>query len=203
MSSKAVAIYARVSTDKQNVDMQLSQLRDFVKRSGWKLYKEFIDEGFTGKHTARPAFAAMMKEAGQKKFDVLLVWKLDRLGRSLKDLINTLDELGHLGVAFVSYDDRHLNTTTPAGMLMFHMIAAVAEFEREIIRERVIAGLENARRKGKQLGRRPVPPYVLEKARELRAQGLSFAKIGKRLGVSGDVIRKRLPCKGYSKDFSD
>jgi len=193
--SKVVAIYARVSTDKQNVDMQLSQLRDFVKRLGWNLHKEFIDEGFTGKHTSRPAFAAMMKEASQKKFDILLVWKLDRLGRSLKDLINTLDELGLLGVDFVSYDDRHLNTTTPAGKLMFHMIAAVAEFEREIIRERVIAGLENARRKGKRLGRRPVPPYVLEKAQKLRAQGLSFAKIGRQLGVSGDVIRKRLPKK--------
>lgn len=195
MQQKIVAIYARVSTDRQKVAMQLEELRAFAQRSGWIIFKEFTDEGFTGKHTQRPAYNAMMKEARHRKFDVLLVWKLDRLSRSMKDLINTLDELRHLGVDFVSYDDRQLDTTTPAGKLMFHMIAAVAEFEREIIRERVIAGLESAKRKGKRLGRPPVAPLVLERGKALRKQGLSFAAIGKQLGVSGDVIRKRLNAK--------
>ena len=92
---KTVVIYARVATDKQKVDMQLNELKDFIKRSGWKIYKEFIDEGYTGSNTKRPAFTEMMNEAKKKKFDILLVWKLDRLSRLLKDLINTLDELGN------------------------------------------------------------------------------------------------------------
>lgn len=192
MKHTIAAIYARVSTDRQTVAMQLEALRDFARRSGWTIYREFTDEGFSGKHTTRPAFAAMMEAAHHRKFDVLVVWKLDRLSRSMKDLINTLDELRHLGIDFVSFDDRHLDTTTPAGKLMFHMVAAVAEFEREIIRERVIAGLASAKRKGKRLGRPPVAPYLLERAQALRAAGLSFAQIGKRLGISGDVIRKRM-----------
>ena len=93
-TKKSVAIYARVSTDKQKVDMQLVELRDYVKRAGWKIYKEFIDEGYTGKNTSRPAFKEMMDLARQRKFNVLLVWKLDRLSRSLKDLINTPGRTG-------------------------------------------------------------------------------------------------------------
>jgi DNA invertase Pin-like site-specific DNA recombinase len=139
--SKTVAIYARVSTDKQKVDMQLNELRDFVNRSGWKVYREFIDEGYTGSNTKRPAFSEMRHEARKRKFDILLVWKLDRLSRSLKDLINTLDELGHLGINFISYDN-NLDTTTPTGKLVFQIIGAVAEFEKDIIRERVVAGLK-------------------------------------------------------------
>ena len=188
---KSVAIYARVSTDKQAVDMQLTELRDYAKRAGWKIFWEFTDEGFTGKNTIRPAFKEMMDLARQRKFDVLLVWKLDRLSRSLKDLINTLDELGHLGIDFNSYDNK-IDTSTPTGKLVFQIIGAVAEFERDIISERVKAGLRNAKRKGKRLGRPPVSPVVIKKARELRADGLSYRKIGKRLGISEGMVRKGL-----------
>jgi DNA invertase Pin-like site-specific DNA recombinase len=94
----------------------------------------------------------MISDSKKRKFDILLVWKLDRLSRSLKDLINTLDELGHLGINFISYDN-NLDTTTPTGKLVFQIIGAVAEFEKDIIRERVVAGLSNAKQKGKQLGR--------------------------------------------------
>ena len=188
---KSVAIYARVSTDKQAVDVQLTELRDYVKRAGWKIFREFTDEGFTGKNTSRPAFKEMMDLARQRKFDVLLVWKLDRLSRSLKDLINTLDELGHLGIDFNSYDNK-IDTSTPTGKLVFQIIGAVAEFERDIISERVRAGLRNAKRKGKRLGRPPVSPVVIKKARELRAEGLSYRKIGKRLGISEGMVRKGL-----------
>ena len=109
-----VAIYARVSTDKQKVDMQISDLQEFVQRAGWTVYREFIDNGFTGKDTARPAFKEMMDEARQRKFDVLLVWKLDRLSRSLKDLIQTLDELGHLDIDFISMTTRSIPAAPPA-----------------------------------------------------------------------------------------
>ena len=112
---KSVAIYARVSTERQTVDMQLAELREYIQRAGWKVYREFVDEGYTGKNTARPAFKEIMNEARRRKFDVLLVWKLDRLSRSLKDLISTLDELGHLDIDFISYDNK-IDTSSPTGV---------------------------------------------------------------------------------------
>lgn len=186
-----VAIYARVSTDKQKVDMQLNQLREFVERSGWIIYQEYIDQSYTGANTSRPAFLEMTIAARKRKFDVLLVWKLDRLSRSLKDLINTLDELGSFGIDFVSYDN-NLDTSTPTGKLVFQIVGAVAEFEKDIIRERVIAGLANAKQKGKRLGRPPVSDDLCKKAVELRSKGLSFRKIGQTLSINEGTIRKRL-----------
>ncbi len=191
MKKKTVAIYARVSTDKQKVDMQLQELQSFIKRSGWKLHKKYIDHGYTGSNTKRPDFSNMMIDARQRKFDILVVWKLDRLSRSLKDLINTLDELGHLGIDFISYDN-HLDTSTPTGKLVFQIVGAVAEFEKDIISERVKAGLQNAKSKGKQLGRPSVPEYVLDQAKVLREQGVSFRTIEKKLGLGEGTIRKRL-----------
>jgi len=188
---KTVAIYARVSTDKQKVDMQLGELQQFAARSGWTIYKEYIDQSFTGANTNRPAFLDMMEAARKRKFDVLLVWKLDRLSRSLKDLINTLDELGSCGIDFVSYDN-NLDTSTPTGKLVFQIVGAVAEFEKDIIRERVVAGLANARLKGKRLGRPPKSAALYEKAKIMRSEGLSFRNIGEQLGVDEGTIRKRL-----------
>jgi DNA invertase Pin-like site-specific DNA recombinase len=188
---KQAVIYARVSTDKQKVDMQLNELRQFADRSGWKIYEEYIDQSFTGANTNRPAFLSMMDAARKRKFDMLLVWKLDRLSRSLKDLINTLDELGSCGIDFVSYDN-NLDTSTPTGKLVFQIVGAVAEFEKDIIRERVIAGLANARLKGKRLGRPPKAEAIYEKARIMRLEGFSFRKIGKEFGVDEGTIRKRL-----------
>jgi DNA invertase Pin-like site-specific DNA recombinase len=133
----------------------------------------------------------MMEEARKRKFKMLVVWKLDRLSRSLKDLINTLDELGSLGIDFVSYDN-NLDTSTPTGKLVFQIVGAVAEFEKDIIKERVIAGLANARRKGKRLGRPPVDPDLYARAKELRYQGLSFRKIAQGLKIDEGTIRKRL-----------
>ncbi len=129
-------------------------------------------------NTNRPAFSQMMDDAKKRKFNVLLAWKLDRSSRSLKDLISTLDELGSLGIDFVSYAN-NLDTSRPTGKLVFQIVGAVAEFEKDIIRERVIAGLANARRKGQRLGRPPVPADLYDKAQELRRQGLSFRKIGR------------------------
>jgi DNA invertase Pin-like site-specific DNA recombinase len=188
---KTAAIYARFSTDKQKVEMQLNELRQFAARSGWRIQREYIDQSFNGANNNRPAFTEMMEQARKRKFNVLLVWKLDRLSRSLKDLINTLDELGSLGIDFVSYDN-NLDTSTLTGKLVFQIVGAVAEFEKDIIKERVIAGLANARRKGKRLGRPPLGQEVYEKAKELRQQNLSFRKIGKELGIDEGTIRKRI-----------
>jgi DNA invertase Pin-like site-specific DNA recombinase len=188
---KTVGIYARVSTDKQAVDMQLVELRDFAKRSGWKIFREYMDQGYTGGNTKRPAFLEMMTDANKKKFDILLVWKLDRLSRSLRDLISTLDELGSLGIDFISYDNQ-LNTCTPTGKLTFQIIGAVAEFEKDIARERVMAGLANARLRGKRLGRPPIPAALYDKTKTLRQKGLSFRKIGQKLGVDVATIRKKI-----------
>ena len=190
-TNKTVAIYARVSTDKQKVDMQLRELRLFVKRSGWTIYNEYIDHGFTGANTNRPAFNIMMDEAKKRKFNILLIWKLDRLSRSMKDLINTLDELGHYGINFISYDN-NLDTTTPTGKLVFHVIGAVAEFEKDIIRDRVIAGLAHAKSQGKRLGRPPLSDAKLTEAKKLLKQGLSMRAVEKKLGVGEGTIRKKL-----------
>ena len=189
--TKTVAIYARVSTDRQKVDMQINELRQFAARSGWNIYEEYIDQNYSGGNTKRPAFTAMMDAARKRKFDLLLVWKLDRLSRSLKDLIVTLDELGSCGIDFVSYDN-NLDTSTPTGKLVFQIVGAVAEFEKEIIRERVVAGLATARNKGKRLGRPPVSRYVYDQALKMRSDGLSYRNIGKVLGIDEGTIRKRV-----------
>jgi DNA invertase Pin-like site-specific DNA recombinase len=192
---KTVAIYARVSTDRQSTESQLHALHEFIEKRSWTISKEYIDEGYTGSNTKRPAFNEMMADAKRREFDVLLVYKLDRLSRSLKDLITTLDDLQSLGIDFISYDNG-LDTTTPTGRLLFHVVGAVAEFEKGIIRERVKAGLENARRKGRRLGRPEIPPGTLEKARKLRRQGLSFRAIEKKLGIDESTIRYKLKKEG-------
>ena len=185
---KMIAIYARVSTDRQSTESQLNALREYAGKRAWAISKEYIDEGYTGSNTKRPAFTAMMADAKKRKFDVLLVYKLDRLSRSLKDLIMTLDDLKSIGIDFISYDNG-LDTTTPTGRLIFNVVGAVAEFEKDIIRERVRAGLENAKRKGKRLGRPPVSSRLVDEAKKLRSEGMSFRQIGKRLGIPESTVR--------------
>jgi len=118
-----VTLYARVSTDKQSVDMQINELKDFIKRRGWRLHKIFTDKGYSGKNTKRPSFSEMMIEARERRFDILMVWKLDRLGRSLKDLITTLDELSSFGVDFISYKDNLMDTTIPKVLFLLFYFA--------------------------------------------------------------------------------
>jgi DNA invertase Pin-like site-specific DNA recombinase len=154
-------------------------------------YREYIDNGYSGKNTQRPAFTEMLNDARHRQFDLLIVWKLDRLSRSLKDLIATLDELGHLGIDFVSYDNQ-LDTSSPSGKLVFNIIGAVAEFERDIISERVRAGLANARIKGKKLGRPQIPKSYQKKIIALKNQGLSNRAIGRQLSISESTVRNWL-----------
>jgi DNA invertase Pin-like site-specific DNA recombinase len=160
--------------------MQLRELREFIERRGWEITGEYVDRGVSGSKDRRPALDQMMAAAQGRKFDVLLVWKLDRFARSLKHLVNALAEFEALGIAFVSLRD-NLDLTTPAGRLMFQIIGAMAEFERALIQERVKAGLRNAKAKGVRLGRPRV--FVSESRIEaLRASGTSWRAIAKELG---------------------
>lgn len=154
MKQLRAALYARVSTSngQQDPEMQLRELRQFAAARGWQIVEEFTDRGVSGSKDRRPALDMLMTAARGRKFDVLLTWKLDRFARSLKHLVTAIAEFEALGVQFVSLRD-NLDLTTPSGRLMFHVIGAMAEFERTLIQERVCAGLRNARAKGKLLGR--------------------------------------------------
>ncbi len=172
--------------------MQLVELREFVKHRGWQLISEYIDHGVSGSHESRPALNRLMSDARQRKFDIVAVWKIDRFGRSLKHLVNALAELESVGVAFVSLKDT-LDLTTPSGRLLFQLVAAMAEFERALIRERVRAGIRNARTKGIRLGR---PPLALDNDRisRLRASGSSLRAISRQLGISLGSVHRVLQC---------
>jgi DNA invertase Pin-like site-specific DNA recombinase len=181
------AIYARCSTDQQNPSMQLSELREYASRRGLEVIGEFTDFA-SGSQDARPELAKVLTLVRQRRIDCVLCWKIDRLGRSLRHLVNTLAELEAVGVAFISYKDA-LDFTTPAGRLMFGVIAAMAQFERDLIRERVKAGMADAKRRGVKLGRQPVR-IDREEVKRLRAEGLSFARIARQLGVSVGTAHK-------------
>ena len=145
------AIYARVSTFDQQPENQLAELRRYAAAREWTI-AEHIDRGVSGAKDRRPALDALLSDARRRRFDVLVVWRLDRLGRNLKHLIGLLEELNALGIAFVSLNEG-IDATTPAGKLQMHILGAIAEFERARIAERVRAGLERARAQGKRLGR--------------------------------------------------
>src|SRR5712691_8140495 len=147
------ALYARVSTLEQEPENQLQELRRYLDARGWTA-TEYVDRGVSGAKDRRPALDQLLADARRRRFDVLVCWRLDRLGRNLKHLITLLDELQALGVAFVSLAEG-IDATTPAGKLQMHILGAIAEFERERIRERVLAGLGRARAQGKRLGRPP------------------------------------------------
>ena len=145
------AIYARVSTSEQTCDNQLIELRRYVEARGWT-GTEFVDSGVSGTKDRRPALDALMKDAKRRRFDVLVVWRLDRLGRNLKHLVTLLEDVQAVGIAFVSLGEG-IDCTTAAGRLQLHVLAALAEFERARIAERVRAGLARVRASGKRLGR--------------------------------------------------
>ena len=184
-------MYARVSTQDQTVDLQLDGLRDYARLRELEVVAEYLDEGVSGAKVKRPALDRLMADAHRRRFDLVLVWKLDRLGRSLSHLIRVVDELGSLGVDLVSLGDPGLDTSSPHGRLIFSVMGAVAEFERDLIAERTRAGVAAARRRGKRLGRPPVFVPVGE-ARALLARGLSQRAVAERLGVARTTLRKAL-----------
>jgi DNA invertase Pin-like site-specific DNA recombinase len=186
-----VALYARVSTlNDQDPEMQLAELREYADRRGWQVTEEYIDQGVSGCKESRPALNRLMADACRRCFDAVLVWKIDRFGRSLKHLVNALAELAALGVAFVSLRD-NLDLSTPSGRLMFQIIGAMAEFERALIQERVRAGIRNARAKGKRVGR---PRITVDASRiaSLRAQGRSWSQIVAEMGIGKGTAQRAL-----------
>ncbi len=187
---KKVAIYARVSTKDQNPESQLLDLRKYVKLRNWTIYQEYVDWGVSGAKESRPALDKLMKDARKRKFDILLVWRFDRFARSTKHLVTALEELEGLGIDFCSYQDS-IDTSTNHGKLVFTIMGAIAEFERSLIRERVLAGIRRARENGITLGRPPVKVDI-EKMKELASQGNSVRVIAKELGVSKSLVHKTL-----------
>src|SRR6185312_2889604 len=148
-----VCLYARVSTvGAQDPEMQLRELREYAGRRGWEVVEEFVDHGVSGSKESRPALNRLMAAAHRRQFDAVVCWKIDRFGRSLKHLVNSLADLAAYGVAFISLRDS-LDLSTPSGRLMFQIIGAMGEFEGSLIQERVRSGLRHARAKGKRLGR--------------------------------------------------
>ena len=189
-----VAIYCRVSTASQSVDPQESALREYAEKKDWTQVKVYSDRAVSGTRDRRPALDELMRDCRRGSVDLVLVWRLDRLGRSLQNLIEALEEFRQLGVDFVSLTEG-LVTSTPAGKLFFNMIAVFANFERDIIAERVTLGLAEARRKGTQLGRPPinVSPEMAKRMKADRAQGkLSLRGIAQKHGVTLWRVQKLL-----------
>jgi len=177
------AIYARVSTSNgQDPEMQLRELREYCQRRGWQLKGEYIDSGISGMKDSRPELNRLMADAHKRLFDAVVVWRFDRFARSVSHLLRALETFGSLGIQFVSLSEQ-VDTSTPAGKMVFTVLGAVAELERSLIVERVRAGLRNARAKGKHLGR-PRKVSDATKIKQLRAQGASWRMIGKELNVS-------------------
>ena len=193
MIRKAVALYARVSTDGQTCDNQLRELRKVARRHKWKVVIEYVDHGVSGANgrDKRPEFDNMMKAAVRREFDAVAAWSVDRLGRSLQHLVGFLNEL-HAKEIDLYLHQQGIDTTTPAGKAMFQMCGVFAEFERSIIQERVRAGLQRARAQGKKLGRPRVSCKVERAILKARARGLGKRKIARELGVGTSVVQRVL-----------
>lgn len=187
---KSCALYARVSTLDQNAAMQLGDLRRLASKR-FNEAIEYVDEGLSGTQRRRPALDRLIADARKRRFDVVLVWKFDRFARSLKHLIDALEEFRSLGIDFISLTEG-IDTTTPSGQLLFHVVGAVAQFERDLISERVRAGLAHARAMGKRIGR-PAAPVDAEAVRRLRAEGKSLRAIAAILNVPLSAVRRICP----------
>jgi DNA invertase Pin-like site-specific DNA recombinase len=187
-----VAIYARISTTHhtQDVSLQTRELRQFAGARGWNVTGEYVDQGVSGTKDSRPELNRLMADAHRRRFDVVCVWRFDRFARSVSHLLRALETFKALGIDFVSFSEQ-MDTSTPAGKMVFTVLGAVAELERSLIVERVRAGLRNARAKGKKLGR---PRVVVDAAKisRLRAQGRTLRQIADELGVSRSLVHKTL-----------
>ena len=181
-----IAIYARVSTSEQSTDSQLLDLRRYTRERGWTIFREYTDNGVSGSVDSRPALNELMNDAKKRRFDAVLCWRFDRFARSTKHLILALEEFRNLGVDFVSYQE-NIDTSSPLGSAIFTIISAVAQLERDIIAERVKAGLRRAKENGKKLGR-PRVSVDPQQLRELRSKGLSLRAIAKETGVSRTTV---------------
>lgn len=185
-----VALYARVSTNDQTADNQLRALREHAERAGWTIAAEFTDHAVSGTKERRLGLDALMAEARRRRFDVIAVTALDRLGRNLRHLVTLLDEVQHLGLSLVSLREA-IDLSSPIGRAMFALIGVLAEVERAWIVERTHAGLRRARAQGKRLGR---PPVAVDRERlaKLHAEGLSVRETARRMGLSRATAARHL-----------
>jgi DNA invertase Pin-like site-specific DNA recombinase len=185
-----VAIYTRVSTKDQSCEMQLRDLRAYCTARGFAVTSEYVDHGESGAKDSRPELNRLMGDARKRQFDAIVVWRFDRFARSTKHLLLALEEFRSLGIQFISYQE-NIDTASPLGQALFTIISAVAQLERDLIRERVTAGIRNARAHGKQLGR---PQRILdgEQMLRMRAEGASLRQIAAALGIGYGTIRMRL-----------
>jgi DNA invertase Pin-like site-specific DNA recombinase len=188
---KRAALYLRVSTDGQTVENQRFALEAVCEQRGWQLVQVYSDNGVSGAkgRVHRPGLDAMLKDGSRGRFDVVLSWALDRLGRSLVDLLDTLSELEAANVALILHQQA-IDTTTPAGRMFFQITGAFAEFEREMIRSRVKAGLDRARARGVRLGRPMVTGKIEAAIRGHLARGDGIKKVAKALGVGNGTVSR-------------
>jgi DNA invertase Pin-like site-specific DNA recombinase len=188
---RRAAIYLRVSTDKQTVENQERELRRVATNAGWQIEVIYTDAGISGAkgRDQRPAFDNMLKDATRRRFDVVMAWSVDRLGRSLQHLVNMLSELHASGVDLYLHQQA-IDTTTPAGKALFQMMGVFAEFERSMIRERVISGMSRAKAQGKRLGKPATDPAKLEALRAELGKGTGLVKAAKLCGVGTYTAQK-------------
>jgi DNA invertase Pin-like site-specific DNA recombinase len=192
METKRVAAYIRVSTNEQDVGMQEQELVEYVKRRNWTLYKIYSDNGVSGAREDRPGLNALLSDVKRGRVNLVAVWSLDRMARSVRQLVELAAEFNSHGVDFVALR-QSIDTVSPAGRLTYHVLSAVAEFERELLRDRVRAGLAQARRKGKRLGRPALRRFdtdEIEEIRKLRRDGSSVRSLAIRFGTTQYLITK-------------
>ncbi|MBC8457582.1 MAG: recombinase family protein [Deltaproteobacteria bacterium] len=191
---KKVALYVRVSTKDQNPAMQVSDLRRYAQQRDFEIFNEYVDVGISGTKASRPALDALMDSARKRLFDVVLVWRFDRFARSTKHLVDALHEFRSLGINFISYQEA-IDTSSPMGEAMYVIIGAMAKLERDIIVERVKAGMRKAKEQGKRIGR-PKAVVDVSKIISLREQGLSLQAISERVKYQDSKGRMRNVSKG-------
>jgi len=189
--SKRVAFYVRVSTDQQTVENQLRDLREVGERLGWTITEVITDEGISGAkgRDQRPGFDRLLKGIARREFDLIAAWSVDRLGRSLRDLVVFLDEVRDRGIDLYLHQ-QGVDTGTAAGRALFGMLSVFSDFERSMIRARVIAGLERAKSTGKRLGRPPTSPLKVEKVKKLLGAGASLRAIARATNLSPAMVSK-------------
>ena len=190
--SKRVVIYARVSTNEQNCDRQVAELEQVVKNNNWELVDTYVDEGYSRTTTTRPELDRMMKDAFVRKFEMVITLELSRLGASLKHMIEVVDKFKEKKIQLFIVNQQ-IDTSSATGYMFFSIMTSIANYERELISERVKSGLENARRKGIVLGRKTnLTPEVEEQIILLKSEGVGYNTLAKRLSVSVKTIRKVL-----------
>lgn len=190
-TAKRVALYARTSTVRdQDPRIQIDELRRVARQRSWEVVGEFVDHGYSGAKDRRPELDRLMAEVARGKIDVVLVWRFDRFARSVRHLVNALDDFRARGIDFISINDG-IDTSTSAGRFTFNVIAAVSELERDIIKERVRLGQQAAVRRGQKMGR-PTKPVDVEKARALRAEGKSLRQVAAILKVGAATVHRAL-----------